>query len=80
MYDSLTQTLARVPDDTVLFPGHLYSAEPSASMGDTRQHNIVFRPRNARAVADDVRRRLTARRSARRAARRSAGRRSYGQG
>ncbi len=44
MYDSLTHRLARVPDDTILFPGHLYSAEPSASMGDTRRLNYVFRP------------------------------------
>ena len=44
MYDSLTRRLARVPDDTVLFPGHLYSAEPSATMGDTRRLNYVFRP------------------------------------
>ena len=35
--------LARVPDDTVLYPGHLYSPEPSATMGDTRAHNYVFR-------------------------------------
>jgi glyoxylase-like metal-dependent hydrolase (beta-lactamase superfamily II) len=43
MYESLTQRLARVPDDTVLFPGHLYSPEPSATMGDTRRRNYVFR-------------------------------------
>jgi glyoxylase-like metal-dependent hydrolase (beta-lactamase superfamily II) len=46
MYYSLTQRLAKVPDDAVLYPGHLYSAEPSAPMGETRQHNFVFRPRN----------------------------------
>ncbi|MGI8662222.1 MAG: MBL fold metallo-hydrolase [Acidimicrobiales bacterium] len=44
LYESLTQKLAKVPDETVLYPGHLYSAQPSASMGDTRQHNFVFRP------------------------------------
>jgi glyoxylase-like metal-dependent hydrolase (beta-lactamase superfamily II) len=44
MYDSLTRRLARVPDDTILFPGHLYSAEPSATMGETRRLNYVFRP------------------------------------
>lgn len=48
LYESLTQRLAQVPDDAILYPGHLYSAEPSASMGDTRKHNFVFRPRNAR--------------------------------
>ncbi len=44
MYESLTQKLAKVPDGAVLFPGHRYSAESSATMGDTRRHNIVFRP------------------------------------
>ena len=34
-----------MPDDTVLFPGHLYSAEPSAPMGEVRQYNFVFRPK-----------------------------------
>ena len=47
LYESLTQRLAKVPDDAVLFPGHLYSVEPSASMGETRRTNFVFRPRNA---------------------------------
>ena len=46
MYESLTTRLARVPDDTVLYPGHLYSPDPSASLGDIRQHNYVFRPRS----------------------------------
>lgn len=45
MYESLTTRLARVPDDTVLYPGHLYSADPSATMGYTRQHNYVFQLR-----------------------------------
>lgn len=46
MYESLTTRLARVPDDTILFPGHLYSASPSASLGETRRINYVFRPRS----------------------------------
>jgi glyoxylase-like metal-dependent hydrolase (beta-lactamase superfamily II) len=45
LYESLTQKLAKVPDDATLFPGHLYSAEPSQSMGETRQFNVVFRPK-----------------------------------
>ena len=45
LYESLTQKLAKVPDDATLFPGHLYSAEPSQSMGDTRQLNFVFKPK-----------------------------------
>jgi glyoxylase-like metal-dependent hydrolase (beta-lactamase superfamily II) len=46
LYDSLTQRLAKVPDDAVLFPGHMYSQDPSASMGDTRRLNFVFRPQS----------------------------------
>lgn len=43
LYYSLTQRLATVSDDTVLYPGHLYSPEPSATMGETRRRNYVFR-------------------------------------
>jgi len=46
MYESLTQTLAKVPDEAVLFPGHFYSPEPSASMADTRRWNYVLAPRS----------------------------------
>lgn len=48
MYESLTQKLAKVPDDAVVLPGHLYSAEPSATMGETRKWNYVFAPRSER--------------------------------
>jgi glyoxylase-like metal-dependent hydrolase (beta-lactamase superfamily II) len=47
MYLSLTQRLAQVPDDAVLYPGHLYSEKPSASMAETRSRNVVFRPTTA---------------------------------
>jgi glyoxylase-like metal-dependent hydrolase (beta-lactamase superfamily II) len=47
LYESLTQRLAKVPDHAVLYPGHLYSPEPSAPMGETRATNYVFRPRSA---------------------------------
>ena len=47
LYTTLTQRLAHVPDDAVLFPGHLYSAEPSQSMGETRKYNMVFAPKSA---------------------------------
>jgi glyoxylase-like metal-dependent hydrolase (beta-lactamase superfamily II) len=46
MYFSLTQRLARVSDDTVLYPGHLYAPEPSATMGETRARNYVFQPKS----------------------------------
>ena len=45
MYESLTTRLGRVSDDTILCPGHQYSPEPSATMGHTRERNIVFRPK-----------------------------------
>jgi len=45
LYDSLTTKLAKVPDHAVLFPGHLYSAEPSATMEATRRWNFVFKPK-----------------------------------
>jgi glyoxylase-like metal-dependent hydrolase (beta-lactamase superfamily II) len=45
LYESLTQRLAKVPDSAVLYPGHLYAPEPSATMGDTRRDNVVFKPR-----------------------------------
>lgn len=44
LYDSLTHKLAKVPDDAVLFPGHQYSAESSATMSNTRRWNYVFTP------------------------------------
>lgn len=47
LYLSLTQTLARIPDDAILFPGHQYSVASSSRLGDTRAHNVVFRPANA---------------------------------
>jgi glyoxylase-like metal-dependent hydrolase (beta-lactamase superfamily II) len=47
MYESLTQKLAKIPDDAILFPGHQYSMDPYASMGETRQMNYVFRPKTA---------------------------------
>jgi len=46
MYESLTTRLARFGDDVLLYPGHLYSPEPSATLGETRQRNYVFRLRS----------------------------------
>jgi glyoxylase-like metal-dependent hydrolase (beta-lactamase superfamily II) len=46
MYDSLTRKLAKVPDSAVLYPGHWYAPEPSASLGTTRRDNYVFKPRS----------------------------------
>lgn len=47
MYDSLLNRLARLPDDTVVYPGHLYSPEGSALLGETKRTNPVLRTRSA---------------------------------
>jgi glyoxylase-like metal-dependent hydrolase (beta-lactamase superfamily II) len=47
LYESLTTKLAKVPNDAVLFPGHMYSQDPFAEMGEVRKHNYVFRPKTA---------------------------------
>jgi glyoxylase-like metal-dependent hydrolase (beta-lactamase superfamily II) len=41
MADSLRR-LAQVPDDTILYPGHRYSAASSATMDMVKQINFVF--------------------------------------
>lgn len=43
MYYSLTRVLGTLPDETVLYPGHNYSAEPFAVMGEVKQRNYVMR-------------------------------------
>ena len=55
LYESLTQKLAKVPDDAVLFPGHLYSAEPSATHGRHPQVELRVRPEVRARVARHVR-------------------------
>jgi glyoxylase-like metal-dependent hydrolase (beta-lactamase superfamily II) len=47
MYESLTTRLAAIPDDTVLYPGHRYSPDPSAPLERVRRENFVFAPRTA---------------------------------
>ena len=46
LYRSLTQRLAKVPDDATLYPGHLYAPKGSASLKETRRVNDVFRPKS----------------------------------
>ena len=41
MYHSL-QKLKALPDDTLLLPGHNYSAVPNATMGDTKKMNAYL--------------------------------------
>ncbi len=43
LYESVHTKLGTLPDDTVLYPGHLYSPESSKPLHDVRAHNHVFR-------------------------------------
>jgi hydroxyacylglutathione hydrolase len=43
LYFSINQRLAKVPDDAVLYPGHLYAPDPHAPMGEVRATNYVYR-------------------------------------
>jgi glyoxylase-like metal-dependent hydrolase (beta-lactamase superfamily II) len=43
MYHSLTQVLSKLPDDTVLYPGHNYGARPHSTMGEQKRENYFMR-------------------------------------
>jgi glyoxylase-like metal-dependent hydrolase (beta-lactamase superfamily II) len=45
MFRSL-QALAALPGDPTVFPGHWYSAEPSAPLDEVRRNNYVYRASN----------------------------------
>ena len=47
LYYSLTQTLSRVPDNAILYPGHNYSRLPYQRLGDNRTSNRVLMPVSA---------------------------------
>ncbi len=44
MYRTLQQRLTQLSDDTVVYPGHLYSADPFASMSVVRRDNYALAP------------------------------------
>jgi hydroxyacylglutathione hydrolase len=48
MYSSL-QLLSSLPDDTVVYPGHMYSAAGSQAMGELREQNYIFKPKTQEA-------------------------------
>ena len=43
MYYSLNQTLKNLPDETVVYPGHAYSNEPSSTIGKQKRTNMYMR-------------------------------------
>jgi len=45
MYESL-QRLAKLPDDTLVFPGHRYSLPSSGTLDAVRATNIVYKPKS----------------------------------
>jgi glyoxylase-like metal-dependent hydrolase (beta-lactamase superfamily II) len=46
MYRTLTQRLARLPETTVLYPGHDYGPSPTSTLGDERRENACLRVRS----------------------------------
>jgi hydroxyacylglutathione hydrolase len=46
LYESLTQKLAKLPEDTILFPGHDYGDVPSSTIGEELKTNRFLRVRN----------------------------------
>lgn len=43
MYRSLHETLKRLPDETALYPGHMYAAAPSGTIGEEKRRNPYLR-------------------------------------
>lgn len=43
MYDSLVNKLKRLPDDTVLYPGHDYAGQPTSTIGHEKRRNMFLR-------------------------------------
>ena len=46
LFRSLTEVLARLPEDTTLFPGHNYAAVPVSTIGDEKRNNYCLRVRS----------------------------------
>lgn len=46
MYHSLTQVLAKLPVETLLFPGHNYAAKPVSTIGDEKKENRYLKIRS----------------------------------
>lgn len=46
MYHSLTQVLSRLPENTLLFPGHNYASKPTSTIGDEKKDNHYLKMRS----------------------------------
>jgi glyoxylase-like metal-dependent hydrolase (beta-lactamase superfamily II) len=54
MYRSLHGVLKRLPDETVLYPGHLYAPDPSSTIGAQKRTNPYLRAANLEQFLDFV--------------------------
>jgi glyoxylase-like metal-dependent hydrolase (beta-lactamase superfamily II) len=43
MYESLTRRLAKLPEETVLYPGHDYGPRPTSTIGEQKRENYSMR-------------------------------------
>jgi hydroxyacylglutathione hydrolase len=43
LYESLTQKLKKLPDDTVLYPGHNYAPQATSTIGREKKSNVFMR-------------------------------------
>lgn len=46
MYHSLTQVLSKLPEDTLLFPGHNYASKQVSTIGDEKKENHYLKIRS----------------------------------
>ncbi|MEM0121121.1 MAG: MBL fold metallo-hydrolase [Thermoprotei archaeon] len=46
MYHTLFDKLSRLPDDTIVYPGHNYGATPYTTIGYEKKNNYVLKPRS----------------------------------
>ncbi len=46
LYNSLNRVLRNLPDETLLFPGHLYATDPSGTLGQEKRTNPYLRVAN----------------------------------
>ena len=46
LYHSLVDTLRKLDDDLVVYPGHNYGSTPTATLGNQKKTNFVMQPRS----------------------------------
>lgn len=46
MYRSLTQVLSKLPEETLVYPGHNYAAKPASTIGEEKKENYCLKVRS----------------------------------